>query len=84
MVVEGTRGQTRRNRHALKEPGTRICHALGDRLLIDVDAIPVLGSERPRVARRLRESDQNQGNCSNGDRACMIAHLLPLGKLDSR
>ena len=40
--------------------GADVGHALGDRLLVDVDPVAVPGGERARVAGRLREADQQQ------------------------
>ena len=41
-------------------PAADIRHALRDRLLVDVDPVAVAGRERPGVAGRLREADQQQ------------------------
>ena len=42
------------------EPGPDVRHALRDRLLVDVDPVPVPGGEHARVARGLREADQHE------------------------
>ena len=45
-----------------KTPGADVRHPLRDRLLVDVDAVAVARRERARVAGRLREADQQQGD----------------------
>ena len=50
VVVERAGGQARRDGHALEQAGAHVGHALGHRFLVDVDAIAVLGRERPGVA----------------------------------
>ena len=47
VVVQRARRQARRHRHPLEQTGTDVRHALGDRLLVDVDPIAVPGGERP-------------------------------------
>ena len=50
VIVQRAGRQTGRDGHSLEQPSADIRHALGDRLLVDVDAIAVPGRERPRVA----------------------------------
>ena len=65
-------------------PAPDVGHSLGYRFLVDVDAIAVLGRERPGVASGLGEPDEHQRHRRHGDHAGVIAHQLPLGELHAR
>ena len=71
-LVERAGRQAGRDRHPLEHAGADVRHALRDRLLVDVDAVAVAGGERPGVARRLREPDQQQRERGDADRRDVI------------
>ena len=73
VVVEGAGRQAGRDGHPLEESGADVGHALSHRFLVDVDAVAVLGGERPRVAGGLREADEHQARPRRG-RSCWRAH----------
>ena len=53
--VERAGGQACRDRHPLEHARAGVRHALGDRLLVDIDAVAVTGGERARVPRGLEK-----------------------------
>ena len=65
-------------------PGAGVGERLGDRLLVDVDLVAVLGGERPGVAGGLREADQHQRDRGERDRADVVPHQLEVGDLERR
>ena len=53
-------------------PGAGVRHALGDRLLVDVDPVAMAGGERACVSRGLREADQQQRERGDADRRGVV------------
>ena len=70
--VERAGGQARRDRHPAEGACRDVGHALRDRLLIDVNAVAVPRRERPGIAGRLREADQEQPGGGGEDRRVVL------------
>ena len=66
-LVQRARREAGRHRHSLEHAGADVRHPLRHRLLVDVDAVPMPGRERPGVTGRLREADQQQGRRRDHD-----------------
>ena len=72
-LVERAGREAGRHRHSLEHAGSDVRHPLRDRLLIDVDAIPMPGRKRPRITRGLREADQQQRHRRDHDHREVVA-----------
>ena len=82
-LVERARREAGRDGHALEHACADVRHALGDRLLVDVDEVSVPRGERARVAGRLREADQQEGNRRGRDRRSVILEDVGARELGS-
>ena len=78
-LVQRARRQARRDRHPLEDAGPEVGHPLGDRLLVEVDAIAVLRGERLGVAGGLGEPDQQQREGRDDDRREVFADTSSSG-----
>ena len=78
--VERAGREARRDGHALEQPGAGVRHPLRHGLLVDVDAVAVARREGARVARRLREPDQQQREGGDADRRVVLGDHVQVGQ----
>ena len=83
-LVQRARREAGRDRHALEHAGAEVGHPLGHRLLVEVDAIPMLRGERLGIAGRLGEPDQQQREGRDDDRREVLRHELERRQLRER
>ena len=82
--VQRARRQARRHGHALEEAGADVRHSLGNRLLVEVDPIPMPRRECLGIARGLGEPDQQEREGRDRDRREVLRHDIDRWHLRKR
>ena len=82
--VQRARRQAGRHGHALEEAGADVRHSLGNRLLVEVDPIPMPRRECLGIARGLGEPDEQEREGRDRDRREVLRHDLDRWHLRKR
>ena len=82
--VQRARRQARRHGHALEEAGADVRHPLGNRLLVEVDPIPMPRRECLGIARGLGEPDEQEREGRDRDRREILRHDIDRWHLRKR